>query len=144
MKKLTATLLIACAALVVSAEEGWLTDLSRALGQAKKENKLVLLDFNGSDWCPPCMELKKKVFGSSEFKKYAKDNLVLVDVDFPKKKKQDAKLAASNEALMDKYKVESFPTILVVDASGKQIHREEGYDGETPMDYIAKLKKLKK
>ena len=145
MKALLTTLLAALALVTARANEGdWLTNFPDALAKAKKENKLVLLDFNGSDWCPPCMAIKKNVFASAEFKKYAKDNLVLVDVDFPKKKKQDGKIAAANEALMDKFKVESFPTILLVDADGKQVHREEGYDDETPMDYIAKLKKLRK
>jgi len=145
MKTLLTTLLAAFALHTASAAgDGWTTDLPKALEQAKKENKLVLIDFTGSDWCPPCIELKKNVFDSAEFKKFAQDNLVLVDVDFPKRKKQDPKLTAANEALSEKYKVESFPTILVVDATGKQIFRDEGYGGEPAADYVGKLKKLRK
>ncbi len=141
-----ATLFTLAVALVAAraAEGGWLTDYDAAVAQAKKENKLILMDFNGSDWCPPCMAIKKNVFNSAEFKQYAKDHLVLVDVDFPRRKPQDPKLAAHNEKLSDKFKIESFPTILVIDASGKQLSREEGYDGESALDYIGKLKKLRK
>ena len=145
MKTLLTTFIAAFALQTAFAEgDGWLTSLPKALEQAKKESKLVLLDFNGSDWCPPCIQLKKDVFGSSEFKKFAKENLVLVDVDFPRRKSQPKDQATANEALSEKFKVESFPTILVVDASGKQLMRDEGYGGESPMDYVAKLRKLRK
>src|ERR1051325_3693222 len=145
MKKLTATLLAAFAIYQVSAAEGdWLNSLPKALEHAKKEKKLVLLDFNGSDWCPPCIKLKKDVFGSADFKKFAKDNLVLVDVDFPRRKAQPADIKAANDALSEKYKIEGFPTIIVLNADGKEVNREVGYDGESPKDYVGKLKKLKK
>lgn len=127
-----------------AAGDGWTTDYAKALKQAKKEKKVVLLDFNGSDWCPPCIALKKNVFGSADFKKFAGETLVLVDVDFPRGKRQSKELAAANEALSEKFKVESFPTILLVDATGKVVHREEGYGDESPKDYIAILKKALK
>jgi protein disulfide-isomerase len=136
---LTLTLAAACAA-----GDSWSTDYPKALEQAKKEKKVVLLDFNGSDWCPPCVALKKQVFETEEFKKFAGEKLVLVDVDFPRRKKQPKDLAAANEKLSEQFKVESFPTILLVDATGKVLLREEGYADESAKDYIAILKKALK
>src|SRR5206468_351595 len=113
MKTLITTLLAVFTLCAARAEDGWLTNVPKALDQAKKDKKLVLLDFNGSDWCPPCIKLRKDIFGSSEFKKFAKDNLVLVDLDFPRRKTQPADIKSANEALSEKYKIEGFPTIIV-------------------------------
>ena len=130
---------------LAAAEEGqWLTDLPKAQAQAKAEKKLVLMDFNGSDWCPPCKALRKNVFSSPEFTEYAKTNLVLVDVDFPRHKEQSAEQKKANEALAQKYSVEAFPTVIVLSPDGKQLKRQEGYDGEAPKDFIASLNKRKK
>ena len=67
----------------------WLTDLPKALDKAKAENKMVLMDFTGSDWCPPCKALHKTVLTSPEFEAYAQTNLVLVEVDFPNRQAAD-------------------------------------------------------
>src|SRR5437879_5747959 len=84
MKKIALSLLVCWAVWHVNgAEEGWLTNLAKAQAQAKADHKMVLMDFNGSDWCPPCKALRKNVLSSQEFMNYAKKNLVLVDVDFP-------------------------------------------------------------
>jgi thiol:disulfide interchange protein len=128
---------------VPSAGGDWLTSLPQALAQAGQEKKLVLVDFNGSDWCPPCMQLKKDVFSSAEFRAFARQNLVLVDVDFPQRKAQSAELKAANEALSKQFKIEGFPTILVLDASGKELNRDVGYDGEGAAAYVARLSKLR-
>ena len=69
MKKLTITLLAAGAMFTASAAElKWLTDAAKAQAQAKAENKLVLLDFTGSDWCPPCIKMRKEVFSKKEYR----------------------------------------------------------------------------
>jgi protein disulfide-isomerase len=141
---LTTLLTIVALGTAFAAGDGWTTDYPKALEQAGKEKKVVLLDFNGSDWCPPCIALKKQVFDTAEFKQFAAGKLVLVDVDFPKRKKQAPELAAANEKLSEQFKVESFPTILLVDATGKVLHREEGYGDESPKDYIGMLKKALK
>ena len=90
----------------------WVTDLPAAQAQAKKENKLVLMNFTGSDWCGWCKKLQKEVFSTKEFEQYAKDNVVLVEVDFPDKKPQTQQLKAANEALQGKFKAEGYPTIV--------------------------------
>ena len=122
----------------------WQTDFPKALAQAKAEKKLVLLDFTGSDWCPPCKALAKNVFAKPEFIAFASTNLVLVEVDFPNNKPQSAELKKANEALQEKFKVEAYPTVIVLDAEGKQLYRKSEYSGATVKEYIAELEKLKR
>ena len=121
----------------------WLTDLPKAQEQAKKENKLVLMDFTGSDWCGWCIKLKKEVFDTKEFKEYADKNLVLVELDFPRKKEQSDELKKANKELQKKYKIQGYPTIIVLDGEGKQVG-ELGYMKGGPEPFIKKLDDLKK
>ena len=146
MKKLIFGMVVALTLTVGKADEStaWLTDLPKALQQAKTEKKLVLLDFTGSDWCPPCKALHKNVLAKPEFETFAKANLVLVEVDFPNRKAQSAELKKANAALQEKYKVEAYPTIIVLNSEGKEIHRDAGYGGASVKEFIAGLEKLKK
>lgn len=144
MKKIILiTLATVWAVMQVHASE-WLTDLPKALDKAKADKKMVLMDFTGSDWCPPCKALHKTVLTSSEFEKFAKDNLVLVVVDFPHSAEQTEELKKSNEALAKKYEIEGFPTVIVLDAQGKQLSKQVGYSGTSAKDFVAELEKLKK
>jgi thioredoxin-related protein len=117
----------------------WQTDYVRALETAKTENKQVLLDFTGSDWCGPCIELKKRVFSRSEFRSYAEKNLVLVEVDYPQGKRQSPELVKQNDKLGKQYGIDKtgFPTIVLLDPAGKLVREFTGYDGETPAEMIA-------
>ncbi|MEY2408739.1 MAG: hypothetical protein QOF48_1409 [Verrucomicrobiota bacterium] len=129
------------------AEVSWGTDLPAALAQAKKEKKLVVMDFTGSDWCGWCIKLKKEVFDTADFAKYAKDNLVLVEVDFPTEKKlkqQSAELRKANDALKDKYEANGFPTIVVLNGDGKQVWKQIGYMAGGPKAWTEKLDAAKK
>jgi protein disulfide-isomerase len=127
-----------------AADEAWQTDLPKALAQAKTEKKLVLIDFTGSDWCPPCKNLHKTVLTSEEFSKFAKQNLVLVELDFPKSKPQSDELKAANKELSKKYEIRGFPTVIVLDGDGKELFKKVGYGGTPAKDYVAELAKLKK
>ena len=127
-----------------AAGEAWQTDLPKALAQAKTEKKMVLIDFTGSDWCPPCKNLHKTVMLSEEFAKFAKENLVLVEIDFPKSKPQTPELKAANKELSAKYAVRGYPTIIVLDGDGKELFKKVGYGGTSAADYVADLAKLKK
>jgi len=91
--------------LFLSTTPGWLTNLDDAKKQAKAERKYILLNFSGSDWCGPCIQLAKNVFRTETFVKYAAENLVLVNADFPRQKKHqlDPKQKALNDALAEKY-----------------------------------------
>jgi len=145
MKKIVRGLL-ACLAVwqVSAAEEGWLTDLSKAQEQAKTDHKMVLMDFNGSDWCPPCKALRKNVLSSTEFMAFAKKNLVLVDVDFPTHKELPKSQKEANAALAQKFGVDGFPTVVVLNSDGKEIKKSVGYDGQSAKQFIAELQKLQK
>jgi len=144
MKKIAIGLLAILALLRINAAEAeWVTDLPKAQARAKEEKKLVLLDFTGSDWCGWCIKLHKEVFSQAQFTEYAKKNLVLVEVDFPNKKKQSAELKKANAALQKKYDIKGYPTIIVLDGEGKKVG-ELGYQPGGPKAFIAELEKLKK
>lgn len=136
--------LLACWAFVQAHAAGadWMTDLPKAQAKAKAENKLVLMDFTGSDWCGWCIKLDKEVFSKSEFIEYARKNLVLVEVDFPRKKEQSAEQKKANQALAKKYKIKGYPTIIVLDSQGRQVG-ELGYRPGGPKAFIAELEKIK-
>ena len=147
MKKLLTRFFTLTAALAVStsaalAAAGWDDDYDKALAKAKTEKKMVLLDFTGSDWCGWCVKLDKEVFSKPEFKTYAKDNLVLVEVDFPHEKRQSKKLKEQNEKLQKDFGVSGFPTIIVLNAEGKQVGKL-GYMEGGPTAFIAKVNELK-
>lgn len=126
-----------------AADGTWGTDLPKALELAKVQKKMVLVDFTGSDWCPPCQALHKNVLETKEFGEFAKDNLVLVEIDFPKSKAQSDEMKAANQALSKKYSITGYPTILVFDATGKEVFRKVGYRGTSAKDYVEDLTKLK-
>lgn len=124
----------------------WETDYGKAVARAKAENKSVLLDFNGSDWCGPCIEMRKRVFSSREFTAYAAKNLILVDIDFPQRKKQADELKKQNEKLGKQYGIDEkgFPTIVLLDPNGKVLREFTGYEGEGSSDMIAWIEGKKK
>ncbi|MGA2659465.1 MAG: thioredoxin family protein [Verrucomicrobiota bacterium] len=143
MKKITVALM-ACWALAQAgaAELDWMTDLGKAQAKAKEENRLVLMDFTGSDWCPWCIKLRKEVFSTPEFTEYAKKNLVPVEIDFPQRKQQPAELRKANRALQAKYEIRGYPTVVVLNGQGKKVG-ELGYEAGGPKPFIAKLQELK-
>ena len=144
MKKLTLGLIAGLALLRFGvAAANWQTDLPTAQAQAKTENKMVLLDFTGSDWCGWCIKFKKEALDTPEFGEYAAKNLVLVEVDFPRKKEQSADQKKANKALGSKYHVDGYPTFVVLSKDGKEIGRQEGYAPGGATAFIAKLEKFK-
>lgn len=146
VKKLLLGLWLGLACLRAGAGDAtWLTDIKPALATAKTEKKMLLLDITGSDWCEYCIRLRKLVFEQPEFIEYAKKNLVLVEADFPKRKKQTRPERKAAEAARDKYapKFEMYPTVVVLNSEGKRIGELAGYYGETPKEYIAKLEKFR-
>ena len=126
---------------VVAAE--WGTDYHAARAQAKAENKLVLLNFTGSDWCGGCIRLKEEVFSTSAFAEYASKHFVLVEVDFPVRKKLPASQAKANKWLEENFKVGGYPTVVIADAEGKIVGMEEGYTpGSGPEKYLKLLEAI--
>jgi thioredoxin-related protein len=122
MKKFIATLLLLTLTLGLRAESGeWLTDFSAAKKKAKDENKPILMLFTGSDWCPWCIKWEKESFSQTEFKEYAQKNLVLLMVDFPNKKPLPKAQQRANDALQDKFKIEEYPTVVMLDSNAKKL-----------------------
>lgn len=119
----------------------WLTDVPTALARAKKENKAVLLDFTGSDWCPWCIKLRKEVFDQFDFALYANANLIMVEVDFPNRKPQTLALIKANTELAAKYGIEGYPTVILLNYEGQQIGRTGYVPGGTKA-YIAELNRF--
>jgi len=126
-----------------AADIKWSTDVPQGVTKAKAENKLVMLDFTGSDWCGWCIKLNKEIFSQPEFVEYAQNNIVAVELDFPRKKEQTAELKKANKELQKKYKIEGYPTIIVLNGEGKEIGRL-GYMEGGPKAFIKELEKLKK
>ena len=101
------------------AAEGWITDMDAAKKQAAEQKKDLMIEFTGSDWCPPCMQLRANVFSKPDFQKDAQKNFVLVELDYPRGKEQSKEMKAANDKLAQQYGVQGFPTIVFADASGK-------------------------
>lgn len=137
------TAILSLGAALAAAEPTWLTDLDAAKAQGVKENKPVLVDFTGSDWCPPCKALHKQVFESAEFAAVA-SQYVLVELDYPKSKPQSPELKAKNAALSKQFGITGFPTVLLLDAkSGEVFGKTVGFGGQTAKDYLDKLASFK-
>ena len=128
-----------------SAQEAqWLTDKAKAFEKAKAENKAVLMDFTGSDWCGWCIKMKKETLDTKAFADYAGKHLVLLEVDFPRSKEQSAELKAQNEALGKQYGAEGFPTFVLVDKTGKELGKQVGFLQGGPSAFIAMLEGFRK
>jgi protein disulfide-isomerase len=126
-----------------SSKPGWITSYDEGQQEAKANNKLVLLDFTGSDWCGWCVLLDREVFSKPKFKEYASKNLVLVELDFPKTKPVPDTIRTQNVRLAQLYQVQGFPTIIVLNGDG-QLVGEFGYVKGGPDAFIALLEKLRK
>jgi len=128
MKKLIlAVAMLLTAGWLAAAELNWMTDYNAALAKAKKENKLLFINFTGSDWCGWCKKLDAEVFSTDEFKSYAAKNLVMLFVDFPAKKELSKEQKKANDELKQKYGVRGFPTIVVLNGSGQKVFEKVGY-----------------
>lgn len=103
-----------------SAPEGWSTDLDQAFEKAKAQKKSVLVEFTGSDWCPPCIVMRKNVFSKREFVDAASKKFVLVELDLPQ---GDPEMKKKNEPLAEKYKIDGFPTVILFSPEGKEFTR---------------------
>ncbi|MCX2741026.1 thioredoxin family protein [Pontibacter anaerobius] len=129
-----------------TASEEWKVKYEAAVAEAKAEHKPILMVFAGSDWCKPCIMLSKEVWESEEFKQYAKDNLVLLELDFPRMKKNQlpADQTKQNEELAAKYNKDGmFPLVVLTDEEGNVIAKT-GYKAGGPAKYIEHLKELQK
>lgn len=119
----------------------WHRSLSEAKKQAQAENKMILVNFTGSDWCGWCMRLRSEVFVRRGFANYATNKLVLLEIDFPRNKEQSAEEKRANQALAERFKVEGFPTVVLLDKNGQELGRT-GYQEGGPRAFVAELQSL--
>ncbi len=125
---------------------GWKVKYEAAVAEAKAAHKPILMVFAGSDWCKPCIMLRKEVWESEQFKQYARENLVLLELDFPRLKKNQlpAEQTRQNEELAAKYNRDGlFPLVVLTDENGNVIAKT-GYKTGGPEKYIQHLKELQK
>ncbi|MEP6676441.1 MAG: thioredoxin family protein [Ferruginibacter sp.] len=121
----------------------WGNDLEKAKQTARDQHHYILLNFSGSDWCAPCIRLHRNIFESDIFEKYAKDQLVLVNADFPRLKKNQLpkEQQQKNDAMADKYNNGgAFPLTLLLDANGNVIKKWDGDVIVSPQDFVNQIK----
>jgi len=113
---------------ITTIELNWTATYKDALKKAKKEKKPILMYFTGSDWCGPCKVLDKDLFHTEKFKALADKDLVLLEVDIPRRKDiVSADKMSENLYLQSKYKVKAFPTLMMVNHKGRKIAEKKGY-----------------
>ncbi|OQY20466.1 MAG: hypothetical protein B6I36_00835 [Desulfobacteraceae bacterium 4572_35.1] len=134
-------LLLFLPTLSVALDTNWGDDLDHAKIEAKKSGKHIFINFSGSDWCHWCIKLEKEVLNTDEFKQFAQDNLVLVNIDFPKRKKLPTELAQRNDDLASHYRVRGFPTVIILNPSS-EIVTKTGYRKGGAAAYIKYLRKI--
>jgi thioredoxin-related protein len=121
----------------------WQRNLNAIIKQAHDNNRFILFDFTGSDWCPGCLELEANVFSTKKFRDYAAEKLIFIRVDFPHHIQQPDELKQANQILQSLMHVQHYPTCAVVDGNGKLLGGVEGYSpGEGPDQFIATLEQF--
>jgi thioredoxin-related protein len=124
----------------------WLNNLDKAEQIAKTEHKLILLNFSGSDWCIPCMKLRTEIFNSEEFSQYANNNLILVNADFPRNKKDrlSTEQQKINDELAAKYNPDGrFPFTILLDSNGNKLKVWDGYYSQGPGNFVDEITAVK-
>lgn len=99
----------------------WYTSMEEASKQSLATGKPIMMNFTGSDWCIYCIKLKKEVFDTEMFQKWSSENVILLELDFPRHAKLDPEMARANEALAGRYQVQGFPTIVFTDHEGNSL-----------------------
>ena len=146
--KKTAICVIACcitamafgAKLSESVPKGWSEDFAAAKETAKKDGKLILLAFSGSDWCIWCMKMEKEIYSDKAFIRKAGEKYVLVMIDSPNNKDILSKLAQrQNPQLVKQYGIHGFPCTIIVRPSGEEVKRFGGYQRGGVDAFLGKL-----
>ena len=145
MQNLRLTLLLFLLGFFSLHAQEWQTDYNLASQEASEKNRPIILVFQGSDWCAPCRKLDREVFQTETFQQYAKDHFVMLEADFPRKKKNELpkEQQEKNKALAEKYNPNGiFPFVVVLNSQGKVLG-ETGYMKTSPSQYISHLESFK-
>lgn len=141
MKKLLSALMLGLFVVLFAANP--VNDLAKAKETARSEHKLILLKFSGSDWCVPCIRLQKQIMDTEQFHIFSDKNLVLMDVDFPrlKKNKLPKEEQAKNDFIAEKFNKEGvFPKLILMNADGKILAQWDGFNNWSPQTLIDNIK----
>lgn len=115
MKKIILVFAFLISGCIAQAQElNWQTDMTKATEQSLKEKKPILLFFTGSDWCGWCIKLQRDVLKTNEFAAWATENVILVELDFPRSKPQDAFIKTQNQQLAQTFGIQGYPTVWIV------------------------------
>ena len=127
MKKLLFILLFFIAISLNAQELSWETDMTKAVERAEKEHKVIMLFFTGSDWCGWCIRLQNEVFKQADFKSWAQEKVILVELDFPRNTPQSEAIKNQNVTLSQMFEVKGYPTVWFVKPSkaGEKINLEK-------------------
>lgn len=122
----TLAVLAVSSSLALAGSKGWETNWEAAKAKSKAENKPILINLTGSDWCGWCIKIEKEIFSTKEFQEFAAANVVLMEADFPRKKELSAELKKQNAVLKKEYLEEGYPTVFLLDAEGKKLSEDLG------------------
>ena len=139
------SLFILISALVVFNNTGWLTNFEEARKIAEEKNRFILLNFSGSDWCGPCMRMRKEIFESTDFKTFSDTHLVLLNADFPRNKKNrlSKEQQIHNDKLADKYNAAGkFPLTILLDAQGNLVKEWDGLPDLKPAEFVNEIERI--
>ncbi len=135
-------LIFAASSIALAGSKGWETNWEAAKAKSKAENKPILINLTGSDWCGWCIKIEKDIFSTKEFQDFAAANVVLFEADFPKKKQVPAELKAQNAILKKEYLAGGYPTVYLLDAEGKKLSEDLGEMKGGAQVFITKLTEL--
>lgn len=126
--------------------QDWTTDFEEAKALAAKKSQNIVLVFQGSDWCGPCIKLDREIWSTDTFKEFSKSHFVMLKADFPRKKANQltSEQIRENTLLAERYNPAGyFPFVVVLNSEGKVLG-ETGYKKLTPTQYIEQLKAFEK
>ena len=136
MKKIIVALLLFAGSYAAEAQElVWETNVTKAMAISNETKKPLLLFFTGSDWCGWCIRLQKEVLKTPEFALWAKENVVLVELDFPRRATQAPEIKKQNEELQMAFGIQGFPTIILANATTKE--GKVNFEGIGSTGYVA-------
>ena len=121
-------------------EKIWLTDVSQAIEQSKVSGNPIFVFFTGKEWCSWCKKLERQVLSKDSFINYAKENLVLLELDFPRGRRN---LPQKQIELARKFNIKGYPTVILMDSSTNKIAKT-GYEAMSPEQYVDHIKALLK
>lgn len=121
----------------VASMTGWEVHLDSAYAISKKTGKPILANFTGTDWCGWCIKLKKEVFTTKQFNDWAKENVVLLELDFPRRFRLPDEIAQQNQQLQQAFGVQGYPTLWLFDVNEDPNTGQKSINGIAKTGYVS-------